>query len=604
MSQILAAWFPPYATFLREWQLAVRLPSVHEVNQWLEQLHRQYAAQYAQGPHGVAPLADDIKFPDDGDAVDEPYPHFDDADGDSLHETRSEVQELEEVIDALEAHTRFLTRQTDEAREDARKSKSKADLYCLKHTVMKILQNYKTIALIESSQPNASVTLALKGMRESNAKEEKQFFEEIRAAREELARLQTARAPLNSIVPVAAKLVTALKEFGSKEFRIRGFPLTYWEVFCGNYAAISSLSGVKKPALYMNYFVDMAKADSDLWLLKNVLQFFKEKGCAEAGWGITKEMIAECIPNLRNFSLLLVGDPFFHVECNACNEGKRFLVQKVSSTIRERLQLVIYNLIHHNVGHRLTDGSMVFQKQTILSEGLEKNWFYLTGNQAIGAERGSVMTTLSQQLTKRVEGLMSLPDHPLPMCTFDGSTKKGNVTRVVIYDIGEDGTILPANSTAIDGAVGFGADTLDGASKKRKTSDGGVAGADIVAKMKQPKIKTPKHATPSQKSVIMHSQFSVAGIPALPPKPSPADFMAHIEMLHSYYAQQINAAPDGVNGDGDGHVRKVEETEGWKVTEVSEMALLEAIVKERDEALDFAEKMRHVAEAALAKANV
>ncbi|KAI8617194.1 hypothetical protein BC830DRAFT_126261 [Chytriomyces sp. MP71] len=129
----------------------------------------------------------------------------------------------------------------------------------------------------------------------------------------------------------------------------------------------------------------------------------------------------KCIPNLRNCATLLVGDPFFHFECAACNEGGRYLVQKISSTIRERLQLVIYNLIHTNAGRKLTDGSMVFQK-AVIYDGLEKNWLYMTGNVAIGGERGSIMTTLSQQLSKRVEGLMSLPEHPLPMCTFDGNT--------------------------------------------------------------------------------------------------------------------------------------------------------------------------------------
>ncbi|KAJ3298689.1 hypothetical protein HDU79_008182 [Rhizoclosmatium sp. JEL0117] len=297
----------------------------------------------------------------------------------------------------------------------------------------------------------------------------------------------------------------------------------------------------------------------------------------------------KCIPNLRNLATLLVGDPFFHFECNQCNEGKKFLVQKISSTIRERLQLVIFNLIHTNAGHKLTDGSMVFQKN-IIYEGLEKNWFYMTGHAAIAGERGSIMTTLSQQLTKRVEGLMSLPEHPLPMCTFDGSIKKGNVTRVPVFDVAEDGSIQNANSTVVGGVAGFGSDLyyeLSSKTSKRKAPE--ASSADGASKV--PKIRVKGSA-----------KTSVTPPPPVPANASTAELLSHIESLHAHYQQQLEAVDESKRGAEDVSVTSLP-TPAWKIITgpTTDVAVLESVLKERDEALHLAEQARDLAEAAFAK---
>ncbi|KAJ3019847.1 UNVERIFIED_CONTAM: Tropomodulin-1 [Siphonaria sp. JEL0065] len=255
---------------------------------------------------------------------------------------------------------------------------------------------------------------------------------------------------------------------------------------------------------------------------------------------------------------------------------------------RERLQLVIYNLIHTNAGHKLTDGSMVFQK-SVIYDALEKNWFYLTGHAGIAGERGSIMTTLSQQLTKRVEGLMSLPEHPLPMCAFDGNIKKGNVTRLAVFDVAEDGSVQNAHSTAVDGAAGFGTDLYyELATKKRKLpgSEGGSA-VEHVAKV--PKIKV-------KNSVLKGSV--VQPPPAPPATASAADLLAYIETLHAHYGQQIAGLQESLE---DSNKRKEDpfvdnfSTPAWKIigdAVTADNVVLEAALMERDEALHLAEQAR------------
>ncbi|KAJ3064122.1 hypothetical protein HDU98_000149 [Podochytrium sp. JEL0797] len=296
----------------------------------------------------------------------------------------------------------------------------------------------------------------------------------------------------------------------------------------------------------------------------------------------------ECIPNLKNLPNLLFGDPYFFMECNNCNEGKRFLVQKISSTIRERLHLIIYNLIHANAGHKLTDGSQVFHKHVIY-EALEKNWFYMTGHAAIAGERGSIMTTLSQQLTKRVEGLMSLPEHPLPMLTFDGQIKKGNVTRVPVFDVSEDGTVQDANTTAVDGAVGFGTEMYyQLATKKRKVPE--TVSAETPAKMPKIKIKS-----------------AAKGSAVLPPPladATAADLLIYIDNLNAQHSRQLasHQTDDTAKKTEDPFVQTFA-TPAWKILvgPTTDAAVLENVMKERDDALGLAEQARDLVETAVAK---
>ncbi|KAI9337802.1 hypothetical protein BDR26DRAFT_863573 [Obelidium mucronatum] len=367
----------------------------------------------------------------------------------------------------------------------------------------------------------------------------------------------------------------------------------------------------------------------------------------------------KCVPNLKNFASLLLGDPFFHFECNKCNEGHHFLVQKISTTIRERLQLVIFNLIQSNAGHKLTDGSMVFAK-SVIYDALEKNWFYLTGHAGIAGERGSIMTTLSQQLTKRVEGLMSLPEHPLPMCVFDGNIKKGNVTRLAVFDVAEDGSIQNANTTAVEGAAGFGTDLyyeLSGAAaaaaasgsggggggsnsggaggaaggtatsasggggKKRKlpgdaaasAAAGGVGGLEST-----PKVAKQKSKSNGAKARTAVPQQQQQQQPLAPPPPVPssnasaADLLAYIQVLNSHYSQQIAelsqqenlesgaaaAAAAGTNKIDDLFLHATT-TPAWKIIgdhPLTQAAALEEALRERDEAMQLAEMGRDLLE--------
>ncbi|KAJ3264234.1 hypothetical protein HDU77_009073 [Chytriomyces hyalinus] len=286
----------------------------------------------------------------------------------------------------------------------------------------------------------------------------------------------------------------------------------------------------------------------------------------------------KCIPNLANFASLLLGDPFFHFECSKCNNGGHPLIQKISTTVRERLQLVIFNLIHNNAGQKLTDGSMVFQK-AVIYDALEQNWLYMTGNTSIAGERGSIMTTLSQQLTKRVEGLMSLPEHPLPMCSFDGTSRKGNSNRLVIYDVASDGSVQPAHSTVLDGGVSsFG--TYPPEPKKRK-ADPDLAGS--------PTVKSTKRSA---------SKAAVAPPPVLPNDPSHEELLAHIESLNAHYCNQIHLLETQKR-----HINDSGSNPAWRILkDVSgESNVLENVLRERDDALGMAEKAQQMAEDALTK---
>ncbi|KAJ3087796.1 hypothetical protein HK100_008233, partial [Physocladia obscura] len=166
---------------------------------------------------------------------------------------------------------------------------------------------------------------------------------------------------------------------------------------------------------------------------------------------------------------------------------------------------------------------------------------------------------------------MSLPEYPLPICAFDGNPRKGNVTRSVVYDIAIDGSIQPANSTASDGTVAFGTEIFENYWRKRKLGadglvigggvsfggGGGVGGGNAgngsssgstnnsggigesAAKIAKIKLKT-SNVSKTGTAVTM-TAMPLALPPPVSSASSVSELLAHIDLLHAYYRQQINA---------------------------------------------------------------
>ncbi|KAJ3327224.1 hypothetical protein HDU76_012175, partial [Blyttiomyces sp. JEL0837] len=172
----------------------------------------------------------------------------------------------------------------------------------------------------------------------------------------------------------------------------------------------------------------------------------------------------KCIPNLARSTQILVGDNLYHIECDRCTKGS-FFVQRLSSVLRERLYIVLYNANHFGLGKVLSGGRMVLTRSQILDQ-LNKHWMFLSGEDSFSDSRKTSISSKMSMLVSPLKNHLTTKEFPIPFTRktlkVENNHRGGyrSWLRSVIYDIAEDGTFKPPDSTRPPGLKPLLIDTI------------------------------------------------------------------------------------------------------------------------------------------------